>query len=95
MWRTSTIRLRDRCGREMLLIHRHRAEPRLREISGPAVARIDVSGGAPAQIAEAAPQPLFVLRPYDAMHMVRRQTISADLRAGLRGRDAEPVPIKP
>src|SRR5207237_5591669 len=29
------------------------------------------------------------------MHMVRHQAISPDIRAGLRRRDAEPVPIKP
>jgi hypothetical protein len=38
-------------GEEMILIHRYRAEPRLPEISGPAVARMDVSGGAPVQMA--------------------------------------------
>ena len=42
-------------GEQVLLIHRHRAEPRLPEISGPAVARMDVSGGAPVQIAERPP----------------------------------------
>ena len=81
-------------GDEVFLIHRHRAEPRLPEMPGPAVARIDVTGGAPVQIAEGAPQPFFIPRRHDGMHMVRHQAISPDLRAGLRRRYAEPVPIK-
>jgi hypothetical protein len=67
-------------GEEMILVHRHRAEPRLPEISGPTVARIDVTGGAPVQIAEPTPQPLFVLRRHDGVHMVRHQAISPDQR---------------
>jgi hypothetical protein len=80
-------------GGEQMLLRRHQAEPRLPEISGPAVARIDVSGGAPVQIAEPALQPLFVLRRHDSVHMVRHQTIDPDLNAGLGRRDAEPIPI--
>jgi hypothetical protein len=78
---------------QMLLIRRYRAQPRLPEISGPAVARIDVSGGASVQIAEPALQPIFVLRRHDSVHMVRHQTIDPDLNAGLRRRDTEPIPI--
>jgi hypothetical protein len=48
-------------GDEMLLIHRHRAEPRLPEMPGPAVTCIVATSDAPVQIAGAAPQPRFVL----------------------------------
>jgi hypothetical protein len=79
-------------GKEMLLIHRRRTEPCLREISGPTVTPMEVTSGAPVQIAEScATAPL---RPSKSRN-VRMGSASPDLRAGLRRRDAERVPIKP
>jgi hypothetical protein len=58
---------------------------RLPERPGTTVARREVTAGAPAQIAEAAPQPLLVLRRHDRAPMVRHQAISPDFSAGLCG----------
>jgi len=80
-------------GGEMVLVHRHRAEPPLPEMPGAALARMDSARVSAMDARQDPAQPVFVLGAQDQMNVVGHQRPSPDRDLGFARRAAEEVAI--
>ena len=63
---------------QVLLVHRHRAEPRLEQVAGYPEARVDRRRVAPMRLAERAPERLRAVGDENEVNVVGHQTIGPD-----------------
>ena len=78
---------------EMILVHRHRAEPPLPEMAAAPGPGVDVAGIAAMDLRQGAPQTVPIFRDDDQVHMVRHQHPGPDLDAGRPARRRQKIAI--